>query len=593
MKKSNYQKERKKYIIKKQYPLPILLIICCFILCIGYASINNITFSVDGIATANAQKGIFISDIAITNSEDTYDYSEIKNYYGTLFNTNISLKKEQDSKITYKITLFNNSNKTYLFNRTTPNEYDEDFFPNKYITYDLSSNIKQGTQIEGNQSLEIEITFKYKDTLDFTNLPDDFSTNLNSFINIEFICIENLNLTPSLLTSDKLIANTYINSDGTVINYNDWSSSDYIDVSNYSTIIITSSNLESKNNWNAIYDENKNFVKQLTTKKTLVKSQKIGDFYTNIFFLNIEDNYHYLRLSNSTSIMKSIKIYGVQNEDFNGSINLNLLEYKMILGNTLYNPDNNSKNTYINGGNGVLTSYSGWQSSEYIDVSNTNKIVVYTQESLPENWNSFYDENKTFVKTLNFSGYTKKFKASLGTYVIITIPENAKYLRLSAANATMTALNIKEYQEAEINELNIENIQIGENIHNTETDTVNTYIDKSGNQVTYSGWTSSDYMYIGDYDTWFIVGNKSGFLTEWNALYNENKSLVSSVNLSNYQLYHKELGNIISTVYVLNRNSDMKYLRISEVSSTMSSIKIYPLLNEEEFNGTLTVKIPQ
>jgi hypothetical protein len=291
--------------------------------------------------------------------------------------------------------------------------------------------------------------------------------------------------------------------------------------------------------------------------------------------------------------MKSVKIYGVHNEEFNGSINLNLLEYKMILGNTLYNPDNNSKNTYINSGNGALTSYSGWQSSEYIDVSNTNKIVVYTQGSLPESWNAFYDENKKFVKSLNLSGYTKKFKATLGTYVIITIPENAKYLRLSAANATMTALNIKEYQEAEINELNIENIQVGENIRNTETDIVNTYIDKSGQQVTYNGWTSSDYMYIGDYNTWFIVGNKSSFLTDWNALYNENKSLVSSLNLSNYQLYHKELGNIGSTVYVLNRKSDMKYLRISDTSSVMQSIKIYPLLNEEEFNGTLTVKIPQ
>jgi hypothetical protein len=80
MKKSDYQKERKKYIIKKQYPLPILLIICCFILCIGYASINNITFSIGGIATANAQKGVFISDIEIASTKDTYDYSEIKNY---------------------------------------------------------------------------------------------------------------------------------------------------------------------------------------------------------------------------------------------------------------------------------------------------------------------------------------------------------------------------------------------------------------------------------------------------------------------------------------------------------------------------------
>ena len=314
MKKSDYQKERKKYIIKKQYPLPILLIICCFILCIGYASINNITFSIDGIATANAQKGVFISDIEIASTKDTYDYSEIENYYGTLFNTNISLKKEQESNITYIITLYNNSDKTYHFNRVTPTEYDEDFFPNKYITYELSSNIKQGTQIEGNQSLEIEITFKYKDKLDFTNLPEDFQTNLNSFINMEFICIETLNLTPSLLSTDNLMADTYINSDGSIIEYSGWSSSDYIDVSNYSTVIIISSNLESQSSWNAIYDENKNFVKNLTTKRTLVKNQKLGDFYANIYFFNIKDNYHYIRLSQTTAIMKSAKVYGIQNE---------------------------------------------------------------------------------------------------------------------------------------------------------------------------------------------------------------------------------------------------------------------------------------
>lgn len=593
MKKSDYQKERKKYIIKKQYPLPILLIICCFILCIGYASINNITFSIDGIATANAQKGVFISDIEIASTKDTYDYSEIENYYGTLFNTNISLKKEQESNITYIITLYNNSDKTYHFNRVTPTEYDEDFFPNKYITYELSSNIKQGTQIEGNQSLEIEITFKYKDTLDFTNLPEDFQTNLNSFINMEFICIETLNLTPSLLSTDNLMADTYINSDGSIIEYSGWSSSDYIDVSNYSTVIIISSNLESNNTWNAIYDENKNFIKQLIIKKTLVKNQKIGDFYTNIFFLNIKDNYHYLRLSNGTNTMKSVKIYGVHNEEFNGSINLNLLEYKMILGNTLYNPDNNSKNTYINSENGALTSYSGWQSSEYMDISNYNKIVIYSQGNLPDSWNAYYDENKNFIKSINISGYTKKYKSSLGTYVIIPIPEDAKYLRVSASNEVMKALNIDEYQEDEISELNNENLQTGENIHNTETDIVNTYLTKDGVLTNYSGWTSSDYMYIGDYDTWFIVGNKSSFLTEWNILYDENKNVLTSINLSVYKLYHKELGNISSTIYVLNRKSNMKYLRISDTKSTVQSIKIYPLINENEYNGTLTVKIPQ
>ena len=265
----------------------------------------------------------------------------------------------------------------------------------------------------------------------------------------------------------------------------------------------------------------------------------------------------------------------------------------MIIGDKLYNSENNSLNTYINSSNGALTSYSGWQSSEYMDISNYNKIVIYSQGNLPDSWNAYYDENKNFIKSINISGYTKKYKSSLGTYVIIPIPEDAKYLRVSASNEVMKALNIDEYQEDEISELNNENLQTGENIHNTETDIVNTYLTKDGVLTNYSGWTSSDYMYIGDYDTWFIVGNKSSFLTEWNILYDENKNVLTSINLSVYKLYHKELGNISSTIYVLNRKSNMKYLRISDTKSTVQSIKIYPLINENEYNGTLTVKIPQ
>lgn len=64
------------------------------------------------------------------------------------------------------------------------------------------------------------------------------------------------------------------------------------------------------------------------------------------------------------------------------------------------------------------------------------------------------------------------------------------------------------------------------NAHNSVTDIPGTYIDGSGRQVAYSGWSSSDYIYIPDGATHvYSIGASS----DYNACYDKDKNFVSGI----------------------------------------------------------------
>ena len=62
MKKNKYQEERKKYFLKKSLLFQILLSVSCLFLCIGYAKINDISLNIEGLSSAEKQKGIFVEE---------------------------------------------------------------------------------------------------------------------------------------------------------------------------------------------------------------------------------------------------------------------------------------------------------------------------------------------------------------------------------------------------------------------------------------------------------------------------------------------------------------------------------------------------
>ena len=143
---------------------------------VGYAQITGINLELSGTASLSGQTGIVISNISYSSSVAT-DPSEssINTYYQTMLDSTIVLGNDTTSSITYQITIRNLTDENYVFSNVV---YDDDFYDNNNITYELNG-ISHGSVLSANQSVTFNVTFKYTGT--------DISNNtLNSFLNFKF-----------------------------------------------------------------------------------------------------------------------------------------------------------------------------------------------------------------------------------------------------------------------------------------------------------------------------------------------------------------------------------------------------------------------
>lgn len=179
--KGNKKKKKLPIAYKKIYPF--LFAIAVLFMGIGYAKVANVTFGVDGDLMALKQDGIVITKVeAITGHTGN---GEIVNTGNTILNTNIILDEQDSSSFSYEVTLYNNIDDSlaYAFEGVTPNGYDENFYPNPYITFELDG-LKIGDVLRYQDSITFTITFKYVDGVDFNAA--DFSNELESYLKFNF-----------------------------------------------------------------------------------------------------------------------------------------------------------------------------------------------------------------------------------------------------------------------------------------------------------------------------------------------------------------------------------------------------------------------
>ena len=164
--------------IKKRSLLILLIIIGTIFIGVGYASINSITGEITGIVLAEVQSGVFITDVEyVSDVEADMNISRVENFIGTTINNTVGLSgTNPNSQITYKVTVYNNSQEESVFVGPI---YDEEFYSNPNIEFEISG-FTEGEVIGGHESREIIITFKYKNE----TIPEE--TTLNSYINFEF-----------------------------------------------------------------------------------------------------------------------------------------------------------------------------------------------------------------------------------------------------------------------------------------------------------------------------------------------------------------------------------------------------------------------
>ena len=189
--------------ISKNILLLIILTVAIMLMGIGYSAIESVTGEIEGKVVAEAQNGIFITDVEYVSDVDANrTSSKINNFLGTMMQSTIELSKtNKTSEIKYKVTVHNSSTETVPFVGVV---YDDDFYDNVGITFEINDGFNIGETIGPNETKEIFITFKYKNTEE-GNVPEN--TILKSYLNFKMaepnrmVLAQNVGETGKYLTS--------------------------------------------------------------------------------------------------------------------------------------------------------------------------------------------------------------------------------------------------------------------------------------------------------------------------------------------------------------------------------------------------------
>ena len=159
--------------------IPFFLMFIVMILGTAFASIGNITGTIEVQAESPLQEGVFISDAEYYSNVDANTVESKINTYAKrmLSNTVVLSETNGSSRITYKVKLYNNTSQNYVFIGLS---YDESFYDNTDIEVIIDTGgIQKGDLIKSKEEVTVYITFKYKDgTVANSNV-------LNSYINFE------------------------------------------------------------------------------------------------------------------------------------------------------------------------------------------------------------------------------------------------------------------------------------------------------------------------------------------------------------------------------------------------------------------------
>jgi len=168
--KNKPKKRTPKYINKL---FPVLILIISVIMGIGYATVSSISMDISGVVTAKKQEGVFITNISYdSNINADVELSTIKNSYGTNMSSYIKLTDNKNSQITYAISVYNDTDVSYYFDKVVFKKMDDGTtYSNDNITYKLT-NLNYDDELLSKQTIVFYITFYYldSDNIDKTDL---------------------------------------------------------------------------------------------------------------------------------------------------------------------------------------------------------------------------------------------------------------------------------------------------------------------------------------------------------------------------------------------------------------------------------------
>ena len=290
------------------------IFVCFLFSCIVYASISSVGMEVDGVAKAEVQDGIFITDVVYSSGNGVDESnSSIKSFYQTMMSSHIELGTNTNSSITYTVSLYNNSNDLYRYNGP---KYDSEFYDNSNITFKIEG-LNIGDTISPKDKLSFTITFYYSDTSNISN------NILNSYITYSFQKIYTItyeNLTNTTLPTYVVSGEDYVN---TLLTKDEYTYDN-------GTIKIT----KPTGNIRIVYTEDKNMNDEIIPeKKEDGTGAKLSDNFTSEYvssdteikdstkdrFSNISENYDTSTNTYTLTIKKTYDFWAIfspNNQDF-------------------------------------------------------------------------------------------------------------------------------------------------------------------------------------------------------------------------------------------------------------------------------------
>lgn len=150
-----------------------LSLMSCF-LCVGYAQFS-VPLTVKGSAEAGPPRAVIITDVTYSGSSGSS--AVINGFNKTVLNTKTTLARSRNAKLTYTITVYNNTDQVYA--------YDSMIYTEGALTYDntnikVEPDIKKGTQVQPGHYLTFNVAVSYVNGWWIQN------TVLNSIITYQF-----------------------------------------------------------------------------------------------------------------------------------------------------------------------------------------------------------------------------------------------------------------------------------------------------------------------------------------------------------------------------------------------------------------------
>ena len=160
----------------------IALFFASVFMCIGYATVNNVSLDLVGSANIKAEPRIFIFDADIDgNSDANISASSIDLYYDTMLQSTVVLNNDVDSTLSMEITIKNTTSNNAYFEEVA---YGNNFYDNNNIDFTLTG-LEVNQKLAAHGSITFTITFKYTDQYIASN-PSTFTNTLNSYLNFKF-----------------------------------------------------------------------------------------------------------------------------------------------------------------------------------------------------------------------------------------------------------------------------------------------------------------------------------------------------------------------------------------------------------------------